>query len=431
MNKEKYIARLGEIQTRREEIKAKGDAATEADAQEFKALVEEQEKVNAALDVIARGEKLDAQASVAQPLPAGIVAGGPVADSAEYPLGDFLQDVYRAATGRETGARFRNQNKKFKNASGASEGVPSDGGFLVGTQQAGMLAERAYNEGQIASLCQRIPISGPFNGLKFPVIDETSRADGSRSGGVLAYWKNEAAALVASKPKLMEETINLEKLTGLAYVTDELLQDSSALEGLMMAEFGKEFSFKLDDAILNGTGAGQPLGILNAPCLVSQAKETGQSADTINFENVTKMYSRFWPGANQASTRWVINREAFPQLMAMGVKVGTAGYPVYIPGNSAANAPNGTLFGIPVIFAEQAQALGDLGDIYLADFSQFRLIEKGGIQTASSIHVLFTTDEMAYRFVMRVNGQPLWKTALTPFKGSATLSPFVALAARA
>lgn len=437
MNKDKIKARIAEIQTRREELKALGDKAGDAENAEFAALVEEQKKLRAQLTTLEDSEALDSEGNAVRRAPrAGARFSGEVGD--RLSLGAFLQAV--AAVGSPDGERSGYTMSKTKArdilfspraATGASEAVPSEGGFLVGTEQAAMLASRAYEEGKLAALCDRITISGPFNGLKYPVIDETSRVDGSRSGGVLAYWKNEGAAAVASKPKIREDQLNLEKLTGLFYATDELLQDASALEAMAIAEFGKEFAFKLDDAVLNGSGAGMPLGILNAPGLVSQAKETGQTAATITYENIIKMYSRLWSGASMDKVRWVINREAFPQLMKLAISVGTGGFPLYIPGNSAANAPFGTLLGIPVVFAEQALALGTVGDIYLADFGQYRLIEKGGIQVASSMHVQFVYDEMAFRFIYRVNGQPLWKAPLTPYKGSATVSPFVALATRA
>jgi HK97 family phage major capsid protein len=319
-------------------------------------------------------------------------------------------------------------------ASGMNEAAPSEGGFLVGTQQAGMLAEKIWGTDNIASACERIPISGPNNGLKYPLIDETSRADGYRSGGVLAYWKNEAAATTATKPKIGEESMNLEKLFALCYVTDELLQDSTALESMIMGQFYKEMNFKLADAIFNGTGSGQPLGILNSPCLVSVAKETGQSARTITFENIVNMYAQLYSGASFGSTRWAMNRSCIPQIMSLAIKVGTAGYPLFIPGNSLTGTPNGTLLGVPINFVEQAQTLGTVGDIYLGDFSQYRIIDKAGIQSASSMHVNFLTDEMAYRFTMRVNGQPLWKKSVTPFKDASTskpVGPFIALATRA
>jgi hypothetical protein len=52
------------------------------------------------------------------------------------------------------------------------------------------------------------------------------------------------------------------------------------------------------------------------------------------------------------------------------------------------------------------------------------------MQAASSIHVKFVYGENTLRWNYRVNGEPLWNTYLTPYKGSDTLSPFVAMGAR-
>ncbi len=89
-----------------------------------------------------------------------------------------------------------------------------------------------------------------------------------------------------------------------------------------------------------------------------------------------------------------------------------------------------SLLGRPVVPVEYCATLGTVGDIIFADFSQYAAIEKGGIQTAVSMHVQFTTAEMAYRFLYRFDGMPTWDSALTPYKGTNTLSPFVALATR-
>jgi HK97 family phage major capsid protein len=89
--------------------------------------------------------------------------------------------------------------------------------------------------------------------------------------------------------------------------------------------------------------------------------------------------------------------------------------------------------GAPVIEIEQCETLGTVGDIILADFQNGYLIaEKGGIKSDMSIHVKFQYDESVFRFVMRVDGQPVRAAALTPFKGGATAtqSHFVALATR-
>ena len=58
------------------------------------------------------------------------------------------------------------------------------------------------------------------------------------------------------------------------------------------------------------------------------------------------------------------------------------------------------------------------------------LIDKGGMKAASSIHVRFLYDENVFRFIYRVDGKPIWNKPLTPYKGSASVSPFVTLAKR-
>jgi len=43
------------------------------------------------------------------------------------------------------------------------------------------------------------------------------------------------------------------------------------------------------------------------------------------------------------------------------------------------------------------------------------------------MHLSFNTDETAFRAVMRNDGQPWWKSTLTPKFDTNTLSPFVTL----
>jgi HK97 family phage major capsid protein len=215
----------------------------------------------------------------------------------------------------------------------------------------------------------------------------------------------------------------------LMYVTDELLADASVLTGIAGEAFSEEIMFMTEDGIFEGDGAGKPLGILNSNCLVTVSKETGQATQTIVYENVLKMWSRCW-GRSRRDAIWTINQDNEPQLYAMSQVIGTAGVPVYLPANGISGSPYGTLFGAPVVTLEYNQTVGTLGDIVLADYSQYVLADKGGVQAASSMHVAFLTDEMVFRITYRVDGEPIWNAALTPFHGSNTLSPFVALAAR-
>lgn len=335
-------------------------------------------------------------------------------------FGEQLLAAYRAAA---PGGKV-DERLTTRAASGLNETTPSDGGFLVQQDFVTELLKRTYETGILASKVKKIPISTNANGLKINAIDEDSRANGSRWGGVQTYWEGEADELAGSKPKFRQMELSLKKLTGLCYATDELLQDAAALEAVIRQAFAEEFGFKIDDSILTGTGEGEPLGILNSGAVVKVDKEKDQT-DIITVENLIKMWNRLW-SRSRSSAVWYINQELEPYLYTL--KLGDK--PVYVPAGGLSEKPYGTLFGRPVVPLEQCSAAGEIGDIILADVGQYLLIDKGGVKAASSIHVRFLYDENVFRFIYRVDGKPIWNKPLAPYKGSASVSPFVTLAKR-
>ncbi len=88
--------------------------------------------------------------------------------------------------------------------------------------------------------------------------------------------------------------LNLKKLIGVAYATDELLQDAAALGAVYSEAFSEEFTFLLELAIMEGTGAGEMLGIENSNAIIAVAKEDGQLTNTIVYENIVNMLARLW-----------------------------------------------------------------------------------------------------------------------------------------
>jgi HK97 family phage major capsid protein len=343
-------------------------------------------------------------------------------------LGDQLGAVAKAALHPHAGVDPR-LARINASAAGASELVGSDGGFLVQSDFSADLLTLVHNTGLLSRKAQRREIGPNANGTRFNVIDETSRIDGSRYGGVLAYWTAEAAQMTAKRPKYHQEEIPLEKLTGLYIATDEQLTDVVALESFATAAFSEEFGFKVDDAMVRGTGAGMPLGILNSGALVTVSAETGQPSTTFLYENAVNMFARLW-APSMPDAVWYINQDVYPQIWTMALVVGTGGAPAFVPPGGVNQSPYGTLLGRPIQPIEQCATLGALGDVIFADFGQYLIIEKGGIQSASSIHVYFDTDQTAFRWTLRTNGRPWRKSVLTPFKGSKTQSSFITLAAR-
>ena len=323
----------------------------------------------------------------------------------------------------------RSDGRLVRAPTGAGEVDPTGGGFLVQVDFAASIFILAHDLGEIIQRVNKIPISANANGLKIPGVDETSRATGSRWGGVASNWAAEGVAGTESRPKFRLIEFDLKKLISKMTITDELLADSTALTSIAAQAFSEEITFMTEDAIWEGTGAGQPLGVINSPALVQVAKQNGQATGTIVKENIDNIWARTWARSRKSGV-WLINQDAEPQLNQLNQAVGTGGQLVYLPPGGIANAPNATLYGRPLIATEYNAALGAPGDIAFVDLSQYTIVDKGGVQMATSIHVAFDTDELRFRITYRVDGKPMWVAPLTPFKGSLTKSPFVALAQR-
>ena len=101
------------------------------------------------------------------------------------------------------------------------------------------------------------------------------------------------------------------------------------------------------------------MGILNAPCTISQTIEVGQAAATISYVNVVKMMSRLNPGSFTNAV-WIASPSAIPQLLSLSLAVGTGGAHIPLLTESAGVYRMLTL---PVIFSEKCAILGSVGDI--------------------------------------------------------------------
>jgi len=326
-------------------------------------------------------------------------------------------------------------------APGMRTDVDSTGGFLIPDEYRAGMIERLYTQGEILA---RIKAAGMYmslsgNTLKIPYVDETSRATGSRFGGVRGYWAGETDAITDSKPKVGRMLLHLNKAGCVGYVTDEMLEDAPAAGQFLERAFTNELIFTVEDAIVNGDGAGKPVGLTTAGCAISTTKVTNQTAATIWGDNITSMWSHLWAGSRQKAV-WLVNQSCEPSLFSLTLagRFGSAstdvdGIPLFYPAGSLLNQGKySLLMGRPVIPVEYCSYVGTLGDIILFDPSQYVLVDKrGGVNMASSIHVRFLTDEQTFRFTYRVDGQVAWPSAVTAKDATNTLSPVVLLAARA
>ncbi len=298
------------------------------------------------------------------------------------------------------------------------------GGFGLTTSRIPGMLQVGFEGDPTAGLTQSIP-------MQTTAVEIEARTDknhtSSVSGGFTVARRAEAAAAAASRGQMELITLKAASLFGFNYTTEELLADSpQTVVALVQRGFETQFPAHMLNEKLRGTGGDQYQGVIGAACTVSITKETGQAAATINYNNTIKMAARCW---GFGSAIWLANHDCRPQLSVLAVPVGTGGTLVYQP--SAQLGFPDMLHGRPIYYTEFCATLGTVGDLILANFSQYLDGLYQPLQSAESMHVRFVNHERAFKFWLRNAGAPWWRTALTPNQSTSTLSPFVALATRA
>jgi len=302
-----------------------------------------------------------------------------------------------------------------------SEGQGADGGFAVPPDFATEIFTHSLGEDSLLPLTDGTTVSG--NSMVFPK-DETTPWG---TDGIRAFWQQEAVAANQTKPKVSNTTLRLYKLMALVPLTDELLDDTSALSSYLPKKVGDSIRWKTNEAILFGSGSGQPLGAFNGNAVVTVAKESGQATLTLQALNIAKMIARL-PAGSYGRATWLINNDVIPALYTLTL----GNYPIYMPISAGVQTtPYGTLSGRPIMVSQHAKSFTNQGDVLLLDPQYVRSIQKAaGLQTATSMHIYFDADATAFRTTFRVDAQPKIVNPIAPFNGSNNLSPFVQLGAR-
>lgn len=128
------------------------------------------------------------------------------------------------------------------------EGVDADGGYLVPEEYDSRLIQTLEEENIMRKLSTRITTSGEHK----INIAATKPA---------AAWIEEGAALTFGDATFGQILLDAHKLHVAIKVTEELLYDNAfGLENYIIDQFGKALANAEEDAFLNGTGVGQPLG---------------------------------------------------------------------------------------------------------------------------------------------------------------------------
>ncbi len=341
---------------------------------------------------------------------------------------EFLLAVAKARTKKEFDPRLQfvdSSGRVVKTTGHLEIGEDSQGGFLVPEIYRAQLLEIALEGAVVRPRATIIPMG--TDSLKIPYVNDTSHAS-SVYGGVIAYWTAEAAQKTASKPTFGQLELTPHKLAGITYASNELLDDAAiALEPLIRRQFGLAWGYYEDDAFLQGTGAGQPLGIMNCGGTKTVLRNT---VTRIHAEDIAEMYQSMLPSSLNKAI-WVIAPSLVAELLELGSgnAADASGKILIWQPNFKEGIGNMTILGRPVIVSEKMQGLGTAGDILFADFSYYLIGDRQPITIDASTHLRFDYDETVWRFVLRVAGQCWPQSTLTTRRGSFTMSPFVVLSA--
>ncbi|WP_195278949.1 phage major capsid protein [Clostridium sp. J1101437_171009_A5] len=340
-------------------------------------------------------------------------------------IGEQLAAIYNFRKNHIEDKRLQQVNNAVL---GTNEGIGADGGFAIQTDFAGAILESAVQMSPLLNRLDRYTCSSAANSMRWISADETDVSQ-SVFGGVQMYWAAEGAAVAASKPQFREIKMDLEKMMGFLYCTDEMLQDAAFMSGFASTGFALAGDRLLTDAVIAGNGSGKPLGFINSKALITVDKEPSQTAGTFVGNNAVKMQARSMPRGRERLV-WLMHPDAEEQLPLLVIKGGDESKFLWTPEGGLGNFDTQRVLHKPVLFEDSCSALGTKGDIMLVDPFQYILLTKGAVKQDWSIHVEFLTDQNCFRVVFRCNGAPKVNSPLKIKNSTKLRSPFVALADR-
>jgi HK97 family phage major capsid protein len=179
-----------------------------------------------------------------------------------------------------------------------------------------------------------------------------------------------------------------------------------------------------DYAFLNGTGAGQPMGVIKAGGTITVNRNA--TNPPVDFENdLVAMRAALYAGTTNPV--WVINQSLMDDIIKLNGPTGNASFVWQL--NAVDGIPT-QLLGFPVIWTEKLPAAGSAGDVVLGDFSYYLLGDRQNTTIESTIYDRWQQDQTSWRAVHRVDGQPWLSAPLTLQDGTTQVSPFVILGAK-
>ena len=277
-----------------------------------------------------------------------------------------------------------------------AEGTDAQGGYLVRPLVERQLVLAREQDNVLRGLCSKLTI-------------DTNKIQLDQLGvSTTAGW----VAELASKPEATNMTLasvnaNVFTAAGLVTVSNQLLADANpAIDDLVIADLKKRLTAIEETAFINGSGTGQPFGILNTP---------GLGTTTLTNTDIPSLLDSIL-----ASISAVETNHGSPSAILMHPRTWTAiltsrdaqGAFYIDPSGGVQDprtglrGPSKNLWGYPVLTSNRIPTNLGTGTnesrIIVGDFREALILDRQGITVDESEHVYFTTNQTVFRVEMRV-----------------------------
>ena len=276
-------------------------------------------------------------------------------------------------------------------ASGMSEGVNADGGYLLTPQITSQIFGATIPGSIIYPKCQKLPLQS--SSIKLPIWNNTGVSSTSAPRGFPVT--PDGTQKTSTKPVLTQKTVSLVTWSFLVYATEELLEDAPAFGTWITNKCREKAGWDFDYLALYGVAATNGFeGILTAAANAYRAAAT--VAATITKTSVVNLMKGVLPQYN-AAAEWYMSPNTWASAMDV-LSTATLVTPSY---GLVMSVDGSTLMGKKINIMNQMANLNSNGDILYGDFGQYLVAEKSGMHLAISRDFKFDTDEVAYRITVR------------------------------
>lgn len=286
------------------------------------------------------------------------------------------------------------------------EGTDSAGGFLVPPDVSSDLQRLRYNASPVRQLFSSVNVS----------VDEFQIP--SVTSGLTAGWVAELATKPEADLAFASATTNVFTGAGLAVVSNQLLKDANwSVDQLINTDLAFRLAQLEEISFINGSGTGQPRGILNTAGIGTVAFASGGIVGLLEkiLVGITQCYTEYKgpPNALLMHPRtWgaiVAARNTAGDSFIVGPGSGLAGARNFsdpLPGYGQGALPVGALFGYPVYTSANIPVNLGAGTnesrVIIGDFKTGLILDREDVTYASSEHVYFTSNRTVFRAEMRV-----------------------------